>query len=656
MSRFVVLLRPTGLPVLAADRRKYSLSRQVGYPMEHGTTWFMAEGIAVGISGPVDHQLTGLGPVIVRTQLLLGVGDVRLDNRGEISVLVTGSTRFDGPDLALVLQAIRSHGPSIIAHLLGDFVFVVWLPSARRLIAARDATGVKPLYYAAKGDLFAVSSSSSLLADGEDYDVEYIADYLGDGITSFSRSPFAGVSALPTGTMLLHENGRLTVTRFWSPEAFPVDGQRSRRVEEDCDHFLALFADSLRLRIGSRSDVWALLSGGLDSSSIVCLAHQLSVQGRVPTELAGAVTAIDTLGDGDERPYVDAVVGHCHIRHEVVADTWLWQEDGLPPPVTDTPSPQYPFFARDRRLAELVRHGGGRVLLSGLGADHYLTGTPLFIADLVAGGSFRSACRAAFDWATSTRTSFWRSFWRYGLLPLLPGPAYRRLTRLRDTSVPWIRPSFARHFDLQSRSLTWRVAAAPRGRKYQADIALATGVLGFGYDASVLFTSFDLRCPFLYRPLLEFCLALPPALRTRPKASKWILRQTMRGILPEEVRTRTGKGSVDGRIQWSLVRAMPRIAWLLTDPIVADMGWVEPRRLWAALAEVTRGDGSHCAAILRTLALETWLRVRAGMWISLQSDTLARTAPRAVTDHGRQIQTSTSVISDAGHSGQHSGA
>src|SRR5690606_40156172 len=82
-----------------------------------------------------------------------------------------------------------------------------------------------------------------------------------------------------------------------------------------------------------------------------------------------------SMGDGDERRYSDAVVARWALRNEQLSDFWPWQYDGSEAPLTDQPSPLYPFYARDRRVHQLVRNEGARVVLSGFGADHYLAPT-----------------------------------------------------------------------------------------------------------------------------------------------------------------------------------------------------------------------------------------------------------------------------------------
>src|SRR5690606_10667957 len=155
--------------------------------------------------------------------------------------------------------------------------------------------------------------------------------------------------------------------RYWRAEEFvPADDGDA---QENSARFRALLEDSLRARVAGPAVTWAHLSGGLDSSTVVALSNTMGLDVR------NTVTIVDSLAEGDERTYSDAVVNRYGLRNEQIRDYWAWQDDGEPAPVTQQPSPLYPFYARDRQAWNTVRNAGGRVLLSGFGADQYLTGS-----------------------------------------------------------------------------------------------------------------------------------------------------------------------------------------------------------------------------------------------------------------------------------------
>jgi asparagine synthase (glutamine-hydrolysing) len=563
-----------------------------------------------------QRAIQGLGPTVSRTRSLAGVGEVRLDHP-DVVARWAGRAPDRTPHLELVLAAIESRGPECIAELLGDFAFVVWNAASREIIAARDAFGVHTLYYRQDGDVFALSSRASLLATSGGYNPEFIATYLTIWNDPAEPSPFVGVTTVPSGCILKRSGRSCGVSQYWDASQFPIAAATDERAQ--IGELRSLFTEGVRTRIASREDIWAQLSGGLDSSSVVCMAQLLARQGLTPSPLGGTITLVDGPGLADEREFSDAVVRAHELRNEQVEDHWPWRDDGLRPPLLETPHANYPFYARDRRACTIIREAGGRVLLTGIGSDQYLSSLPYFFADWIVERRWRRACRGMTRWAVLDRSSFWNALFQFGLIPLLPRALRRRLAPRHLRVAPWVQRRFARRFAMERRDPTQALLDAPWGQKFAG--GMINDISHFGrYSDQTLFTeTFDVRHPFLYRPLVEFSLRLAPELRVRPLAQKWILREAMRGVLPESIRTRTDKGAVDSRYAWALSRERERIDDLTRAPILADLGCIDGVKLRAAIEAARRGREIHIVPLITTLSLETWLRARSGEWAVRES-------------------------------------
>jgi asparagine synthase (glutamine-hydrolysing) len=139
--------------------------------------------------------------------------------------------------------------------------------------------------------------------------------------------------------------------------------------------------------------------------------------------------------------------------------------------------------------------------------------------------------------------------------------------------------------------------------------AIPAWVHGWPFEGAL-----DVRYPFLHRPLVEAVLAMPVAMRIRPGIHKWVLREAMHGILPEPVRNRSSKGSIDARILWSLQQERRTLDRMLRDPILAQLGCVDPVALRSSVDRARRGIPTNLVHLMSALSLETWLTVRAGRW------------------------------------------
>lgn len=552
-----------------------------------------------------------LRPLWARRGGRVAVGNVRLDHPDEVRRW--GATRGrEGSSLELLLDALEARGWRCLNQLLGDFGVVIYDSPSRTLVAARDAFGVKTLFCGQRSDAVVLSSHLEPVHDNDIVDDQFAADFLLGGNPGPERTIWADSAAIAQGSILRCSGSSVVSERFWTPYDRTPQVHRGHR--DEAQEFRSLFAEAVRVRLEPGGQTWAELSGGLDSSSIVCMAKTLCASGMAPDGIAATVTVVDDLGSADERKYSDPVVEFTETRNELIANPWAWQEDGRAPPRTDEPRTHYPYFARDRLECELVRQGGGRVLLSGMGSDHYLYGNRLYLCDLIARGHpWRAAVELA-HWAIAERRSFWCGAFRDAVLPFLPGFIQRSCAPAWDRVPPWIEPTFARKTRMAERLQVSRTLAARPGQRFGFSMGLALEELTRWLPRGPFEQGIELRYPFLYRPLVEFSLRLPPETRARPLASKWILRQAMRGILPEIVRTRPGKGAIDARILWALTKEQERLRQIVADSHLARLGVIRARVLEASLDEARRGFCATTIVLLAALSLDTWFWVRSGRW------------------------------------------
>jgi asparagine synthase (glutamine-hydrolysing) len=506
-----------------------------------------------------------------------------------------------------------------ISQILGDFAFVIWDCAARKGIAACDAFAVRKLYYTERGSLVAFASRAEALALEEQYEVQYLAELLTLQTAPIDVSVYAGVRPVPAASVAVLERGKLCVRQYWSVADLDSEQGGATSEHEAIETCRHLLAESVRLRLGGDGETWAELSGGLDSSSVVSVTQWLAERGEIAQGLAGTLTFVGVQGTGtDEREYSDAVASRWRVRNETIVSPPTWHDDLYAPPHLDQPSFDLQCYPRDRRMCAVVQAAGGRVLLTGWGGDELFTSNMLFFADWVAQGRIWSAMSEMIRRAAIGRVSFWELAYKNALLPLLPYGVQRLLVRDEGPVQEWLNRATLRRYGLNPRrSLLLPDFGGRVGQKYRHAVMTRFAGLSRLANQGLVADTLDVRHPMLYRPLVIFALQLPPDLRGRPYAHRWVLREAMRGILPEGVRTRIGKGGTGEILASALATHRAQLATLLRNPMLAELGLVHVKKLRAAFDATSYKTNPREYAhgeVLATLAVEAWLQMRSGRW------------------------------------------
>lgn len=621
MRVFVCLLDPDGRGIPERVLRSFE-----AFPRGRGLmfTWQRFAHAAV-LTAWDDHFGD---PMVACERNHLAVGVARLDNRYEVKRLA-GTVEEDLTDLQVVLHATARQGPACVKGFLGDFAFVVCNATTSMAVAACDALAVKKLYYAKCDGLLAFSGHAEALALTERYDLQFLAERVGGCAAAPELTVYDGVQAIPGGTLVLLDSGTLTVHQYWSPEEISGKPGSAIPAPEASEALRDLLTQAVRSRLSGDRTTWAQLSGGLDSSSVVSVVQSLVEAGTIDHGLAGTVTYVDRQATAaDERDYSDIVVRRWQLPNQAIVDPPMWYDERQPVPRLDQPRQNLMFYPREYHLCDIVRRSGGRVLLTGQGPDEYLRGTMFFFADWIARGRALPAVREMARRAAIGRVSFWELAYRNAVTPLLPGPLQRWLGPEVTRLPPWVQPAIARRYDLHKRSYELTLYGGRLGEKYRGSMVGGVLALQRTIGHLVLDDALDVRHPFLDRRLVEFGLRLPHTLTAQPHAGKWVLREAMRGLLPEPVRTRVGKGTQNERHAWALVTQRALLEPLVREPILADLGLIDGRKLQAAFDAAPhqpQRKGDPHAVLQQVLAIEAWLQIRAGRW------------PRGTTTSGRYV-------------------
>jgi asparagine synthase (glutamine-hydrolysing) len=541
-------------------------------------------------------------------------GSARLDDCPAPGESATGQAA-----LAAVRRTIDVRGWYGISDLSGRLGAIVWNARTCRLSAIRDALGLAPLFYRVSGDRLHLADSTDAFAEGATLCRAFLAGFIAIGQPPADTTIWEGVRQLAPGSILDWTLEGTTTRVYWSASNFTQ--RRDGDLAANAGEFARLVRHAVSQSLEPDGAVWADLSGGLDSSTVVSMAA-LEGERDPRRQLGGTLTYTGSIGDENETRYVDAVLQRYRLRNLRFRDDWPWRNDGEPAPPAPQPFRDYPFYARDRRSARALAAEGVTTLLSGNGPDNYLPRTTLHLPDLMWTGRVCDGLRELWSSATATRQRVWRSVASDVMLPVLPLYVQRWAAVRRVERPDWLRAGFVSAAEFEDAVVARNLNHACAGSIVQTVVAQRFGELSWALLGWHPLGPVTLHHPLLYRPLVEFCLQLPHAHRTGVARFKPVLREAMRGIVPDVVLARRTKGfSRLSRYAWAIARERDLIARLLADSCLAELGCIEPARLLSALDRVACSRPAQIRTICLALSLETWLAVRFGRYDELVATT-----------------------------------
>jgi len=540
--------------------------------------------------------------------------DGRLDNREEICAAVSRKFQDTGTDLELVCAAYTEWGVHCFARLLGDWSLALWDEAKRTLLLSRDCFGTRTLYYKVEEDGVKWCSVLEPLAVNTPRPMTADLRYLQGCISPYpplGTSPFREISAvLPAHFVAFHLGGKADTTRYWALD--PTAKIRYRTDTEYEEHFRFLFRQSVYRRVRTDRPVLAELSGGLDSSSIVCMADLICAQEGGSVLATISYYNPDEPG-GDERPYISVIEEHRGIAgHHISVSDFNRQtqcEAFLPLP-EEYFAARPGHFQKSLRWAALLsavqNESGSRVILSGLGGDEFLGGVQfeaLELAEHLFAARILTLLRSLFQWSLARRKT---------LLALAKDTW--RLCRARSSLE-----SFTKH----SAQLDWflQIAGPPdftlqNFSSWQTTSPAHLCAESTRYSLASMLSCIDppligiaeKRYPYLDRQLYEFMASIPRTQTIRPRERRSLMRRSLRGIVPDLVLYRKtkwfGYRSTLSLLQEqnALIEQMFEEPWL-SDGVLFDVSLLHERILALQHGLVVEG-----LPLTTAIAIEQWLR------------------------------------------------
>lgn len=528
-------------------------------------------------------------------------------------------------DTEVILAAYAQWGEGCLEHLDGMFAFVLVERLCKRVFVARDRFGIKPLYYwvTPQGTLaFAseIKQFSALPGWRAAINGQRAYEFLAWSILDHTdETMFRGVFQVPPGSFVALDlnglpqaspNGRLEVTRWYRLTARLYDGDLASAAQR----FDEIFAHSVRTHLRADVPVGSCLSGGLDSSSIVCMADRiLRSEGAAVTQ--HAFSSCSSIKRFDEREYIEEVVRHTGVQAHYVypdlsdllreLDRITWHQD--------EPFGSTSIFAQWSVFA-LAADAKVKVMLDGQGADEQLAGYPEYH-----GANFGSLFRQL-HWielvremmattAMHDRSSIWAV--QYLANAVLPAPVrhvLRRLSGKEKAKPAWLNLDRlgARPADPMRR----QEGQPPSVRElsYQQLTRSNLQMLLHWEDRDSMAHSIEARVPFLDHHLVEFVLGLPDSFKLHRGVTKRVLREGLTGILPDAIRLRTSKlGFATPEEYWVREQAPDIFRQAVSDAIDASDG-ILLQEASSMADDIIAGRRPFDFSLWRMISFAAWLK------------------------------------------------
>ena len=528
-------------------------------------------------------------------------------------------------DTETIVHLYEQHGSHCVDFLRGMFAFAIWNRRSKELFLARDRLGVKPLYYVhtADGCLYFASEIKALLASGAvraTLNAVALPDYFANRATMDNQTLFEGVQRLPPGHSLRWQDGRIDINRFWDVDPRRVVVNSNRSDKDFVDEWRDLFRASVKLRLMSDVPLGMFLSGGIDSSAIAAMMSTM-----VGEPIKTFSVAFD-VPEANELPFARDVARAFHTdHHEVLVQPrdfiaalphLVWHEDE---PIAHSASvPLYFVSQLAQRYVKVVLTGEGSDELLG-GYGRYRTTLLNLRAGLayerVTNDAVRRAVRAAAGFlATKTvrrklpRTFLWQPATvdalyldNFAVFPKqMQSEMYTQTMheRLRQQDPYAGMRSF---FDAFPEASLLR-------RMLYTDLKTYLHELLMKQDQMSMAASIESRVPFLDHRLVEFSTALPDRMKIHGWTTKRVLREAMRGILPDSILRRPKMGFPVPLDRWFRKDFRGMLDDTILSERAAARGILRPDFVRRIVAEHADGAANHTERLWSLLNFELWQR------------------------------------------------
>ncbi len=520
-------------------------------------------------------------------------------------------------DTEVVLKAYEEWGLQCFSHFNGMWAIAIWDSCEEKIILSRDRLGKKPLYYYKDDEKFIFASEIKAILEypgiRKEPNFKKIYRYISGSyryVDCDDESYFKNIFSI-TKSSYVAIDGNLEMSKYVYWSLYENTKDLSLSESDAIEAFRELFIDSVRLRLRSDVPVGCMLSGGMDSTSIASVAHKIL---KTPIVTFSGITG-EEQGIYDESEYIDEVVKDLKTEHHYV----------IPDPSDLFTTLAEMLYFHDEPICTVTWHSlylitnkikeeGIPVVINGYGGDELLAGYwyhyPEFFYDLE-----KSRDKSLFAHEiTLWKANHGRSIDEYQDAREFINSFY---SGNKIESSRYYDYSYCFTFAFQNMFKNEISFLTPYDNKSYLSRVLYNELIYETIPASLkaedrnsMAHSIESRSPMLDYRLIEFCFSLPNNLKIRNGIGKWILRESMKGILPEKVRTRKDKaGLLSPADRWFRNENREQIRELINAEDVKELGVFDIMQLNLIFDEHLTGSKNHQMFIWQFINFILWYRM-----------------------------------------------
>lgn len=485
--------------------------------------------------------------------------DARIDNRKDLAIELDIGDNECISDSYFILKSYEMWGEDCPKHLLGDFAFAIWDNNENKLFCARDHMGVKPFYYYLNENIFIFSTEIKALFTLSEVPRELnekkLALYLNRDILDKELTFYKNIKSLPGAHSLKITSEDVKKEIFWK-----LDPNLTIKMDTEEDYanaFREIFSEAVKCRLRSHYPIGFELSGGLDSSSIVCMAKNILKGTDNNLKVNTFSRVYDEIPESDESFYIQKVIDTGNINPTFLngdelsplidIETILWHQD-------------QPFFspnmAAQMNSYKKMNDVGVRILLSGEGGDEIVSSLGYYLRELLFNFDLRRFVQELNGNSNKFDENKYKIFINEIVFPSTPYFIKKLVKKLFNKNSNILNEDFLKTLDLGDEKNIFLDQLGKLDTKeyhyFSINNPLSQTIFGI-IDRSASISNIEERFPFYDKRIVEFCYSLPIEMKINYGWERYVMRLAMQDILPSEIQWRKQKSNLSHMYKRNLI-------------------------------------------------------------------------------------------------------